>query len=55
LVGLTVSNARAAWRGAGFTGAFSPAAGQNNKVVESQSQAADACLPLTTAVTVTYS
>ena len=55
MVGLTVSNGRAAWRGAGFTGAFSPAAGQNNKVVESQSQAAGACLPLTTAVTVTYS
>lgn len=55
LVGLTVSNARAAWADAGFTGAFIPAAGQNNKIVETQSQVAGACLPATTSVTVTYS
>jgi beta-lactam-binding protein with PASTA domain len=55
LVGLTVANARAAWTAAGFTGAFSPAFGLNNKVVESQDRTAGACVPATTTVSVTYS
>ena len=55
LVGLTVANARAGWADAGFTGSFTPGAGLNNKIVESQSQAVGACLPATTLVTVTYS
>ena len=55
LVGLTVANARAEWADAGFTGSFTPGAGLNNKIVESQSQAVGACLPATTSVTVTYS
>jgi beta-lactam-binding protein with PASTA domain len=55
LVGLTLSNARAAWTAAGFTGSFSPAFGLNNKIVTSQSQVAGECLPATTAIAVTYS
>jgi hypothetical protein len=55
LVGLTVANARVEWAEAGFTGGFIPAAGLINKIVESQSQVAGACLPATTSVTVTYS
>ena len=55
LVGLTVANARGAWADAGFTGAFTPAAGQNNKIVETQSQATGTCLPSTSSMIVTYS
>jgi hypothetical protein len=55
LVGLTVSNARAAWTGAGFTGAFSPAKGHDDMIVETQSQVARACLPEATVIAVTYS
>ena len=54
LVDLTVSNARAAWTTAGFTGSFSPAFGQNNKIVLTQSETIGACLPATTAIVVTY-
>ncbi|MBA3236655.1 MAG: hypothetical protein H0T59_11815 [Chloroflexi bacterium] len=53
LVGSTVPNARAAWTAAGFTGSFSPANGQNNKIVLTQSQPAGACLPTTTTMVVT--
>jgi len=55
LVGLTVSKARAAWTAAGFTGSFSPALGQNNKTVQTQSAIAGDCLPASTAIAVTYS
>jgi beta-lactam-binding protein with PASTA domain len=55
LVGLTVSNARAAWAVAGFTGSFSPAFGLNNKTVQTQSVPAGDCLPATTVIAVTYS
>jgi hypothetical protein len=55
LVGLTVSNARAAWIGAGFTGSFDPAKGHDAMIVLTQSQPAGACLPATTTVSVTYS
>lgn len=55
LVGQTVAEARATWTAAGFTGAFSPAFGLNNKLVDAQNQTPGACLPTTTTVTVTYS
>jgi hypothetical protein len=55
LVGLTLASARAAWSGAGFTGSFSPALGSNNKIVQTQSQPAGACLPATTSISVTHS
>jgi beta-lactam-binding protein with PASTA domain len=55
LVGLTVANARATWTAAGFTGAFGPAFGLNNKIVETQNRSAGACLPATTTISVTYS
>lgn len=51
---MTVSTARAAWTAAGFTGPFTPAFGQNNKVVETQSESAGACLPASTPMVVTY-
>jgi hypothetical protein len=53
LIGLTVSDARVAWTAAGFTGSFSPANGRNNSIVQTQSQAAGACLPTTTTIAVT--
>jgi hypothetical protein len=40
---------------AGFTGSFTPAFGQNNKIVLTQSAPAGECLPAATSVTVTYS
>jgi hypothetical protein len=43
------------WTAAGFAGAFSPAVGLNNKLVEAQNQTPGACLPTTTTVTVAYS
>ncbi len=55
LVGLTVASARAEWADAGFTGSFTPGAGQNNKTVETQTQPPGACLPATISVTVTHS
>jgi hypothetical protein len=54
LVGLTVSSARAAWTGAGFTGSFDPAKGHDNMVVVKQSQPDGACLPPAATITVTY-
>jgi hypothetical protein len=54
LIGLTVATARSAWTAAGFTGAFSPALGQNMKIVVSQSATPGDCLPATTTISVTY-
>jgi len=54
LVGLTVQNARAAWKAAGFTGSFSPAHGQNDLIVQTQSQTPGVCLPATTTIVVTF-
>jgi hypothetical protein len=51
---MTVGDARQAWRDAGFTGSFTPAAGLNMKVVESQSQAAGTCIPAGSSIVVTY-
>lgn len=54
--GMTVAAARAAWFGAGFNpGTFTPANGQTNKIVLTQTQAANACIPPSSTVTVTYS
>ena len=53
LVGLTVGNARSAWAAAGFTGAFSPANGQTNRIVATQNRTPGACLPPGTSVSVT--
>jgi hypothetical protein len=50
----TVDAARAEWAGAGFTGSFSPANGQNNKTVLSQSLAPGACVAPTTSISVTH-
>jgi hypothetical protein len=53
LVGMTVANARAAWTGAGFTGAFSPAGkGRDAWIVDDQTQAAGACIAPTSAISV---
>ena len=54
MVSMTVSNARSAWAAAGFTGAFNPSNGSNNKIVQTQDQSAGSCLPATTSVTVTH-
>lgn len=54
LVGLTVADARAAWTAAGFTGAFGPGNGHDRQTVLTQSEAAGACRPAATAITVTY-
>jgi hypothetical protein len=53
LKGKTVQGARTAWTAAGFTGSFTPAHGQDTKVVQTQSQTAGACLPATTSIVVT--
>jgi hypothetical protein len=59
LVGMTVSQARSAWTGAGFTGAFAPANGSNSKTVLSQATNPVAspgqCVTPTTSVTVAHS
>jgi hypothetical protein len=52
LIGMTVGNSRSAWSAAGFTGQFSPKAGQSGKIVTSQSQVAGDCLPATTTMSV---
>jgi hypothetical protein len=52
---MTVANARAAWTAAGFSGSFSPAFGLPNKVVETQSETAGACMAAGTSMVVTYS
>jgi hypothetical protein len=54
LVGLTVGSARAAWTAAGFGGAFSPAFGLTNKIVQTQSETPGDCLPAGSSVVVTY-
>lgn len=58
LVGMTVSQARAAWTGAGFTGSFTPANGQTNKTVTNQvtspASAPGQCIAASASVTVTY-
>lgn len=58
LTGLTVAQARSAWTGAGFTGAFSPASGSDTNVVSGQttspSSAPGDCRVPTTTVTVTH-
>jgi beta-lactam-binding protein with PASTA domain len=54
LKGKTVAESRTAWTAAGFTGSFDPPNGQDNKIVSEQSEAAGACLPETTAITVTF-
>jgi len=53
LVGLTLSQARTAWTGAGFTGAFNPS-GSPNKVVTGQVPGAGQCRPPSQAVFVTH-
>jgi hypothetical protein len=59
MVGLTVANARTSWTGAGFTGSFSPATGQDTETVASQvtspSSTPGSCLVATATVTVTTS
>lgn len=58
LEGFTVAAARTQWTTAGFTGAFTPGSGQNNKTVLTQttnpSSVPGECRPPTTTVTVTY-
>ena len=55
LVGSTVVAARSQWAAAGFTGAFSPANGSNNKIVTGQNPPAGGpCVPATTSMTVTH-
>lgn len=52
----TVNEARAEWTAAGFTGSFTPATGQGNRTVASQSvPPGGPCVPATTAITVTPS
>jgi hypothetical protein len=59
LEGFTVSAARAKWTAAGFTGAFAPSSGQNNKTVITQSTNPPSipgdCIPANSTVTVTHS
>lgn len=54
LAGLTLLAARGAWSDAGFTGSFTPAAGDDAKVVITQSVAAGGCAEPTASVLVTY-
>jgi hypothetical protein len=54
LVGLTVSQARAAWTAAGFTGSFTPASGHNGQTVTGQIPDVGACRPPTASVVVEY-
>lgn len=53
LVGMTIAKARGAWRGAGFTGAFTAPGGGGNQTVATQSQPSGACLPPDTSISVT--
>lgn len=59
MLGMSVSGARLAWTGAGFSGTFSPASGQDTESVLTQVTspvyAVGACAPVTTTVTVTTS
>jgi hypothetical protein len=54
LVGLTVQNARTAWTAAGFTGSFTPANGQNNKIVTDQVPDVGSCEVPSTAMVVQH-
>lgn len=58
LEGFTVAQARTKWTDAGFTGAFNPATGQNNKNVVTQTTNPPSlpgdCLPASATVTVTH-
>ena len=58
LIGLSVSAARSAWTSAGFTGAFTPATGNDPDVVTGQSTTPSSspndCLVETASVTVTF-
>lgn len=54
LIGSTFAAARATWTAAGFSGSFTPTNGLNTKAVLTQDQTAGACLPASTAITVTY-
>lgn len=58
LVGMTVGDARTAWTSAGFTGAFNPSNGQNNKTVKTQTTSPASvpgdCLAPSASVSVTY-
>jgi hypothetical protein len=50
---MTVADARTAWTGAGFSGAFSPAGkGSRRVIVDDQSQTAGACIPPASAISV---
>jgi cell division septation protein DedD len=59
LEGFTVSQARQRWSQAGFTGPFSPASGQNNKIVITQTtnpgSSPGDCIPANSSVSVTHS
>lgn len=54
LVGMTVAHARAAWKTAGFSGAFIPESGANNMIVQTQSEPAGGCLGADATIVVTY-
>lgn len=58
LVGLSVAGARSAWATAGFTGAFTPAAGSDSDIVSAQTTSPPSspndCLVATASVTVTH-
>jgi hypothetical protein len=58
LEGFTVSEARLQWSRAGFTGSFTPANGQNQKDVVTQTTNPPSvpgdCIPPSSTVTVTY-
>jgi beta-lactam-binding protein with PASTA domain len=52
MIGGTVSAARSAWSGAGFSGALTPSSGFDTDVVTSQTISPGSCQPPTTAVSV---
>jgi hypothetical protein len=52
---MTVAKARGAWKGAGFTGAFTADGLTGKQTVATQSQPAGDCLPPDTAIVVTVS
>lgn len=54
LIGLTLAAAREDWTDAGFTGTFTPAAGDDAKMVITQSVAAGGCAEPAASVVVTY-
>jgi TadE-like protein len=58
LVGMTVSAARSAWTGAGFSGGFIPLSGSDTDIVSAQTTAPSSspgdCLPLTAQVNVSH-